>query len=504
MLRKLTLGRRQFILASASAAALAALPGRKLLAQSGDVTLPIVSDKKFEGQTVIVTSEAGPPISGPIQHFGHIWEEATGATIELVTYPHGEFFEKLRTELVSGAYTSDLVNFQSGWSGDFIGGGFLETVPEEVLPLIGIDDYYPTYRDTMSWDGTMSGIVYDGNVHNLFYRRDLFENADNQKSYEDQYGEPLAVPRTWDAFHRVTEFFNSFDWSGTGNSFGFVEPMGRGSGGVFFLIGRGLSYSKRQGDPHAFFHPDSMEPRLTEAGWIQALEDRRRNSENGPPGLINFGFSEARPAFTGGQAAMVTDWGDIGTLSYGKDSVIQGNCGTALVPGPGQVFDRESQSWMDSPDGANHAPYLAVTAWLFGVPKTAENKEAAWNLAAFFCNPESSTTLVAFPDSGIQPSRNSNITGTQPLIDAGMDPRDAEEYLGAIGEAIGHPNAVLDLRIPGGGEYYNKLDTATSRFMAGEISAEDAMKSASDEWERTTDRLGRDRQRELYLASTAG
>ena len=143
MLRKLTLGRRQFLLASASAAALAALPGRKAFAQSGDVTLPVVSDKKFEGQTVIVTSEAGPPISGPIQHFGHIWEEATGATIDLVTYPHGEFFEKLRTELVSGAYTSDLVNFQSGWSGDFIGGGFLETVPDEVLPLIGIDDYYP-------------------------------------------------------------------------------------------------------------------------------------------------------------------------------------------------------------------------------------------------------------------------------------------------------------------------------------------------------------------------
>jgi len=32
-----------------------------------------------------------------------------------------------------------------------------------------------------------------------------------------------------------------------------VEPMGRGTGGVYFLIGRGLSYSKKQGDPYAFF-----------------------------------------------------------------------------------------------------------------------------------------------------------------------------------------------------------------------------------------------------------
>ena len=160
-----------------------------------------------------------------------------------VTYPHGEFFEKLRTELISGVYTSDLVNFQSGWSGDFIGGGYLDTVPDEVLPLIGIDDYYPTYRNTMSWDGKTSGIVYDGNVHNIFYRRDIFEDSENKKRFEDEHGQPLAAPRNWEDFHKVGKFFNSFDWSGTGNSCGMVEPMGRGSGGVFFLIGRGLSLS---------------------------------------------------------------------------------------------------------------------------------------------------------------------------------------------------------------------------------------------------------------------
>lgn len=498
----LSMNRRLFLVSSACTAALMALKGNAL-ADSSKVSLPIVSNKKFKGQTVVVTSEAGPPISGPIQHFGHIWEKATGAKIELVTYPHGEFFEKLRTELIAGVYTSDLVNFQSGWSGDFIGGGYLDTVPDEVLPLIGIDDYYPTYRNTMSWDGKTSGIVYDGNVHNIFYRRDIFEDSENKKRFEDENGQPLAAPRNWEDFHKVGKFFNSFDWSGTGNSCGMVEPMGRGSGGVFFLIGRGLSYSKKVGDPHAFFHPESMQPRLTEPGWIQALEDRLRDSENGPPGVINYGFSEARPTFTGGQSAMITDWGDIGTLSYGDGSKIRGKCGTALVPGASRYFDRETQSWVQASGGANHAPYLAVTAWLFGVPKTAENKEAAWDLAAFFCNPQSSSTLVAFPDSGIQPSRNSNINGTEALIEAGMDPKDAEGYLDGIGQAIGHPNAVLDLRIPGGGEYYNKLDVATSRFMAGEISAEKAMKIASDDWNRTTDRLGRERQKDLYLASTS-
>ena len=51
-----------------------------------------------------------------------------------------------------------------------------------------------------------------------------------------------------------------------------------------------------------------------------------------------------------------------------------------------------------------------MTAWLFGVPKTAKNKEAAWDLAAFLSNPEASSKLVAYPDSGIQPSRKQTIT----------------------------------------------------------------------------------------------
>jgi multiple sugar transport system substrate-binding protein len=498
---KLTLDRRRFLLAAATTAALASIARQSAAA---DVTLPIVSKKKFEGQTIIVESQSGPVISGPIQKFGPIWEQATGAKIELVTYPFGEMFEKLRTELATGAYVSDLFNFTSGWAGDFIGGGFMEPVPDDVKALIGMDDYYPTYRDAMTWGGTMSGIVYDGNVHSTFYRRDLFENADYQKKFADELGYELKVPQTWEQFHDAGKFFNSFDWSGTGRSYGILEPMGRGTGGVYFLIGRGISYSKKEGDPHVFFDPESMKPRLTEAGWIQALEDWKRDSEVGPPGMVQYGFSEARPTFVSGQAAMITDWGDIGTLSYAKDSKVRGVTGTALVPGGSKVFDRKTQAWEKPSGAANHAPYLAVTAWLFGVPKTAENKEAAWDLAAFLCNPTSSTILVAYPDSGIQPSRNSNIKGAQYLVEAGMDAKDAEQYLSSIAEGIGHPNAVLDLRIPGGGEYYNLLDVEASRFMAGEISSEQAMKNAADGWEQTTDRLGRDRQRELYLASTGG
>jgi multiple sugar transport system substrate-binding protein len=493
--------RRKFVSSIMASAAAAAWSSRLADAQDANVTLPIISNKKFDGVEVVVESQSGPVISGPVQIFGPIWEKATGAKINLVTYPFGQMFEKLRTEFSSGAYTADLMNVATTWAGDFIGGGFVEEVPEDVLKLVKIDDYYPTYRNAMTWEGKPHGLVYDGNVHNLFYRRDLFESPDNQKKFADTYGYELRVPQTWEKFFEAAKFFKGFDWSGTGQSYGFVEPMGRGTGGVYFLIGRALTYSKKEGDPYAFFNPEDMSPRVSEPGWIQALEDWKRDSEAGPPGIMQYGFSESRPTFVNGQAAMITDWGDIGTLSYSKGSKVKGLTGTTLVPGAPKVYDRMKKDWTDAAGGSNQAPYLAVTAWLFCVPKTAENKEAAWDLAAFLCNPEASSILVAYPDSGIQPSRNATITNPQYLIDAGMDPKDAKEYLDGIGKAISHPNAVLDLRIPGGGEYYNVLDVEASRFMAGEISAEQAMKNAADGWNRTTDRLGRERQQQLYKAS---
>ena len=499
-----TISRRRFVQGAAGIGALGAastLGNRWALAQSGGVELPIISDRRFEGQSVVVVSQAGPVISGPIQQFGPTWERATGAKIELVTFPFGQMFEKLRGELATGTYTSDLMNFTSGWAGDFMGGGFLEPVPDWTRELIGMDDYYPTYRDSMFWDDEMYGIVYDGNVHNLFFRRDLFQNADYAGRFADRYGYALQVPDTWEQFHDVGQFFSSFDWSGTGRSYGLLEPMGRGTGAVYMLIGRGITYAKTLGNPHVFFSPDGMKPRINEPGWVQALEDWKRDIENGPPGAIQLGFSETRPSYVAGQGAMIIDWGDIGTLSYAENSAVRGKTGTALVPGASRVFDQRSQAWQEPAGGSNHAPYLAVTAWLFGVPKTAKNKEAAWDLAAFLSNPEASSKLVAYPDSGIQPSRKQTITDPGYLVDAGMDAVDAKQYLEAIGASIGHPNAVLDLRIPGTGEYYNLLDVEAARAMAGEITAQQAMNNAAKAWERTTDRLGRDRQLKLYVAS---
>jgi multiple sugar transport system substrate-binding protein len=471
--------------------------------------LPLLTNKRFDGQEVIVGSLAGPPISSPFQKFGPQWEAATGAKIKLVTFPFDDLFAKLRSGLASGGYTFDLITFSVGWSGDFMGGGYLEPVPDEVKALNDDTDYFQAYRDVQAWGGTQYGLMYDGDNHQFYYRRDILEeNASKWNAdFKGKYGYDLKAPDTWKEYLDIAGFFNGIDWSGTGTKgFGTVEPMG-GAGGAYFLLDRGVSYSRTDADKAVFFDPDTMKPRIDEPGWIRGLEDLVKQIDTSPPGASGFGFPETRPVFISGQAVMDRDWGDIGTLVYDKNlSQIKGKLGAKPTPGvESQVYDRKAGAWVDVPAGTR-APYLAFGGYVLAVPTTAKNKDAAWDLAAFMANPVTHAVDVVLPDSGLQPCRQSFVeAGVSFMVKAGSDETDAKNWLKGIGETLSSTRVVPELSIPGQGEYiFTALNDEMKRALAKEISPEEAMKNAAQKWEQITDRLGRDKQKAAYAASLAG
>jgi multiple sugar transport system substrate-binding protein len=59
-----------------------------------------------------------------------------------------------------------------------------------------------------------------------------------------------------------------------------------------------------------------------------------------------------------------------------------------------------------------------------------------------------------------------------------------------------------DLKIPGTAEYQGVvLDRELARFLAGEVTAEEAVANVETGWEEITEQLGRDKQKKLYRAS---
>ena len=78
-----------------------------------------------------------------------------------------------------------------------------------------------------------------------------------------------------------------------------------------------------------------------------------------------------------------------------------------------------------------------------------------------------------------------------------MDPK---PYLDTQMAGFTHKNAQLDLRIPGGGQYFNTLDKWIQLAISGQMTSKDALTQCAQEWDTITTQFGRDSQKSYYQA----
>ena len=74
----------------------------------------------------------------------------------------------------------------------------------------------------------------------------------------------------------------------------------------------------------------------------------------------------------------------------------------------------------------------------------------------------------------------------------------AENYLGAVKGALNNPNMASDFSLPGAQQYSGVvLDTELARYLAGEITVDEALANIEAGWEQITEDFGRDKQVEM-------
>ena len=180
-------------------------------------------------------------------------------------------------------------------------------------------------RELVTYDGTVYGVPYHDGPEIFHYRRDLFENVAEQRAFREEYGRPLHVPKTWDEFLDVAEFFTrpEEDLWGT-----VVAALPDGHNDVYdFLIqlwSRGGEVLDEQGDP-CF---DS------EAGHeaLQFYHDLIHEHAVVPPEATAMESVEAGQFYADGKAAMMWNWAGFGAMAEDPDSAIFGNTGYGLIP----------------------------------------------------------------------------------------------------------------------------------------------------------------------------
>lgn len=472
------------------------------------LTLAIVpalaqDDLPFEGQTVVVVTQTGSAIGGPVLDKGPIWEEMTGGQVELQPFAFGELFSRMATALETGSGEFDVYIYAANWAGDFMPNGYFEAIPQETLDAINSEDVIPLYSERLTtWGGVPYALPYDGDAHMLYYRKDLIENEEFAAEFEETYGYPLAEPTTWTEYEDIAEFFNNRVVETAGDEapiFGALEAQRRDAQSYWVYLSRAAGYGKMPGNPCFFFSCEDMTPQVNNPGWVRALEEYIAIREFGDPNMINYDVADTRNLFPTGGSVLNIDWGDVGTISVDPElSIVQGNVGFGVLPGGDQYWDYEAGEWVEE---QNTAPFIAFGGWIVSVAADSEVKEAAMDFATFLTSQEIVNELAVTGGTGVNPSRFSQLENIEAWVEAGFDEASAEDYLGAIQETINHPNAVLDLRIPGSSEYLSQLDAEIARAIAGEVSAQEALDNVAGIWDEITDRLGREAQLELYKAA---
>ncbi|MEZ5933615.1 MAG: extracellular solute-binding protein [Alphaproteobacteria bacterium] len=464
------------------------------------------AQKAYEGVEINLLTRPGPVIAGRLEERGKEYEAMTGAKVNVSSVPFADLFQKLLTDWATGTNSIDVGVFASGWAVEMQDAGLLADLSDFVAAddALKIDDIAPYFRDfNQKIDGKTYLITIDGDFQMVYYRTDVLAELG------------LEPPKTWDEYLEVAAAANGKDMNGDGEpDFGSCMFKKRNAQGYYAIMSIAAQYVQTQGTGQGiFFNTDDMTPMVNNAAWKAALEFYKASGKYGPPDELNHDIGDTRALVTSGRCAVMIDWGDIGPLSIDEaTSKIKDKVGAVPLPGSTRVLDWDSGELVDcsaetcpyAVDGVNHAPFAAFGGWSGAINANADPQviEAAYGFLSYMNQPEQSNVDVTMGWTGYNPYRISQFENVDPWVEAGFSREAAENYLGAIGDSLNNPNMASDLRIPGTQQYQGLvLDREVARFLADEISADEALANIEAGWEEITEDFGREEQLGMYRAS---
>jgi multiple sugar transport system substrate-binding protein len=463
---------------------------------------PVPEVKPYEGVEVDILTFTGPQIAEPLQRRGPDFTEMTGAKINVTIVPFSDLYQKILTDLATGTNAFDAWVFAPQWMVDFIVPGYVEDLTDRIATDADLEweDVAPFFRDfSANYGGRIYTVPLDGDFHMGYYRTDLIDDP----------------PQTWEEYVELAAEFHGQDLNGDGDpDYGSCISKKRGAQAYWFITDFAASMIQSQGTSQgAFFDTETMEPLVKNEAFARALDLYNQTTQYGPPDELNLDVGDTRSLFTSGRCALSLDWGDIGTLAIDPEtSIVQDKFGAMLLPGSRQVLDWETGELVPCDentcpyaiDGVNHAPFAAYGGWSGGINAAVDDivKDAAYAFFSYMAQPAQANEDVTIGRTGFNPYRISQFLNRQAWVEAGMSPAVASDYLGAIEASLDSPNMVLDLRIPQNQRYQGVvLDITVAQFMAGEITAEEAMDLIHDGWEELTEEIGREDQLAAYRAT---
>ena len=464
-----------------------------------------VAQDQYEGIVVNILTRPGPVIAGRIVERGEEFKAMTGAEIRVAEVPFAELFQKILTDWATGTKSIDVGVFASGWGVELVQGELVENLDPFLAADSKIDlaDIAPYFRDfNQKVAGSTYFITLDGDFQMLYYRSDVLEAAG------------LEPPKTWEDYLDVASKIHGQDMNGDGEAdYGSCIFKKRNAQSYFAVQSMAASRVQSKGTSEGiYFDPKTMKPKINNAAWAKAFELYKATGEYGPADELNQDIGDTRGLVTSGRCGLMIDWGDIGPLSIEEGSQIKDKVGAVIMPGSREVLDTATGELVacdasicpHAIDGINYAPFAAFGGWTAAISKASDDdvKAAAYDFLSYMNQAAQSNVDVTMGWTGYNPYRNSQLEDTSAWVKAGFSQAAAENYLGAIKDSLNHPNMASDFRIPGAQQYTGVvLDRELARYLAGEVTVEQALENIEEGWDEITDDFGREEQAAIYSLS---
>ena len=454
---------------------------------------------EFDGVTVNILTRPGYVIAGRLAERGKEFEAKTGGKIVVSEVPFAEIFQKIQTDWTTGTNSIDVGVFAAGWGVELDAAGLLENLQPYVDKdaALDINDVAPYFRDFGQKIGGLTKLIMvDGDFQMVYYRTDVLSEAGQQP------------PKTWEDYIDVASKIHGKDMNGDGTpDYGSCIFKKRNAQSYFAIQTVAASIIQTQGTAQGFhFDNATMKPIVNNDGWKKAFELYKKTGEFGPPEELNMDIGDTRALFKAGRCGLMIEWGDPGTLQLDPDAAaVKGKIYAISAVGTKEVLDRATgklvpvtkENAPHSIDGINYAPFAAFGGWAGAVNAKADQKkkDAAYAFLSYMNQAAQSNVDVTIGATGYNPYRNSQLKDTAPWVAAGMPKELAENYLGAINGALNNPNMASDFKVPGAQSYSGVvLDRELARYLAGEITVEEALANIEAGWEEITEDFGRDAQ----------
>ncbi|HYF00584.1 MAG TPA: hypothetical protein VEJ18_16810 [Planctomycetota bacterium] len=376
----------------------------------------------------------------------------------------------------AGGGRYDLVMFFPRFLGD-LAVDYL--APLELEGLENVEDPWRILYAT--WGGKAMTVPVDGDVAMLYYRKDALENPEAKAKYREKTGGELRVPRTWEEFRKVAEFFTGWAWGPTGKpGFGFqtstwertyVEqqwaPMMASAGGTWLT--------------------KDARPAWTGEPGVRALRDLKDLLAFSPPGSLSMSWDQTMESVFTNDVALVLWYMDLGRMGGTPGSWF------AKSAGPEKMARFGYAPWPGYETGGAYRNFNSMFyGRVVGLSRHARNPSGARAVLQSLLMPERRRRSLDDPQCG-----------SDMVLKGDYEPsafkalRVHPDFLKVARQvvALGFP----EMQLPGAGEYMDALQGPLHAYLTGTTSdPAAALAQAAERWEAITERRGRSKQAGIW------